>query len=140
MLQEIAETLIAMTNMVRPNIDENDLFILVSSGIEALQKAAFLMLKQLYENYIPEIKYKIEDTEMLKQIKEEAHEQEAEEEDHKKEEKKGGDHYHHHDHNNYKNKLAFKNISDILIEIIENPPALNPDGTVHTQHVFSGST
>ncbi len=63
-----------------------------------------------------------------------------EEEEHKKEEKKGGDHYHHHDHEKYKNKLAFKNISDILIEIIENPPALTGDGTIHTQHVISGST
>ena len=72
MLQEIAETLVAMTNMVRPNINENDLYILVSSGVEALQKAAFVLLKQLYENYIPELHFKIEDTEMLKQIKEEA--------------------------------------------------------------------
>lgn len=39
MLQEMAETLLNMTSMVRPNINENDLFILVSSGVEALQKA-----------------------------------------------------------------------------------------------------
>jgi ribosomal protein L11 len=36
MLQEIAETLLAMTNLVRPSINENDLYILVSSGVESL--------------------------------------------------------------------------------------------------------
>lgn len=72
MLQEMAETLLNMTSMVSPNINENDLYILVSSGVEALQKAAFVMLKQLYENYIPEIRYKIEDNEMLQLIKQEA--------------------------------------------------------------------
>ncbi len=74
MLQEMAETLLNMTSMVRPNINENDLYILVSSGVEALQKAAFVMLKHLYENYIPEIRYKIEDNEMLQLIKQEAQE------------------------------------------------------------------
>ena len=68
----MAETLLNMTSMVRPNINENDLYILVSSGVEALQKAAFVMLKQLYENFIPEIRYKIEDNEMLQLIKQEA--------------------------------------------------------------------
>ncbi len=69
MLQEIAETLLAMTNVVSPTINENDLYILISSGVEGLQKAAFVLLKQLYENYIPELKYKIEDNDMLLQIK-----------------------------------------------------------------------
>ena len=32
------------------------------------------MLKQLYENFIPEIRYKIEDNEMLQLIKQEAQE------------------------------------------------------------------
>ncbi len=77
---------------------------------------------------------------MLLQIKQEAQDQEVEQHEIKHEEKKGGDHYHHHDHQKYKNKLAFRNISDILIEILENPPALNSDGTVHHQHVISGST
>jgi cystathionine beta-lyase/cystathionine gamma-synthase len=74
MLQEVAETMIAMTNHVSSAIDENNLFILISSGVEALQKAAFVLLKQLYENYIPTIRYKIDDSEMLLQIKQEAKE------------------------------------------------------------------
>jgi hypothetical protein len=41
------------------------------------------------------------------------------------EEEKGGEKHHHHDHEKVKNKLAFRNISDILIEILENPPAIN---------------
>ncbi len=122
-----------MTSHVYVAINENDLFTLISSGVESLQKAAFVLLKQLYENFIPTIKYKIDDSEMLLQIKQEAKEQEIEDEEAKKEEEqKGGDkHPHHHDHELHKNKLAFRNISDILIEILENPPAISQDGTVH---------
>jgi hypothetical protein len=36
MLQEIAETMVAMTNMVNQELNENDLYVLVSSGVEAL--------------------------------------------------------------------------------------------------------
>ncbi len=57
MLQEVAETMLAMTNYVQPSINENDLYVLISSGVEALQKAAFVLLKQLYENFIPTLKY-----------------------------------------------------------------------------------
>jgi hypothetical protein len=142
MLQEVAETLIALTSHVDAAINENDLYTLISSGVEALQKAAFVLLKQLYENYIPEIKHKIEDSEMLMQIKQEVKDQQNEEAEAKKdEEQKGGEkHSHHHEHEMHKNKLAFRNISDILIEILENPPAISQDGTVHQQHVISGST
>jgi hypothetical protein len=78
---------------------------------------------------------------MLLQIKQEAKEQEVDEDKLKKEEEeKGGEKHHHHDHEKVKNKLAFRNISDILIEILENPPAINHDGSVHQQHVISGST
>jgi hypothetical protein len=121
MLQEAAETLLAMTPYVSPVLEENDLFTLIGSGVEPLQKAAFVLLKYLYENYVPEMKYKIEDSEMLKQIKQEAIESEAQGES-VQEEAKGGDHIEHHDHEKIKNKLAFRNISDVLIEIIENPP------------------
>jgi hypothetical protein len=36
LLQEVAETMIAMTNLISPAIDENNLFILISSGVESL--------------------------------------------------------------------------------------------------------
>lgn len=63
---------------------------------------------------------------MLLQIKQEVTEQEIEESEVKKEEeKKGGEKHSHHDHEKVKNKLAFRNISDILLEILENPPAIN---------------
>lgn len=75
---------------------------------------------------------------MLKQIKQEAHE--SAKEGMLVEEKKGGEHFHHHDHEKYKNKLAFKNISDILIEILENPPSVTSDGQTLQQHIISGST
>jgi len=60
--------MLAMTNYVKSSINENDLYTLISTGVEALQKAAFVLLKYLYENFIPTIKFKIEDTEMIKQI------------------------------------------------------------------------
>lgn len=53
-------------------LEENDLYILISQGVEALQKAAFVLLKYLYENFIPDMKFKIDDNDMLKQIKQEA--------------------------------------------------------------------
>jgi len=59
---------------------------------------------------------------MLKQIKQEA----IESEEQPTEEVKGNE-----DHEKIKNKLAFRNISDTLIDIIENPPAINADGTVY---------
>lgn len=71
---------------------------------------------------------------MLKQIKQEAHE--SAKEGMAVEEKKE----YHHDHEKYKNKLAFKNISDILIEILENPPSVTSDGQTLQQHIISGST
>jgi hypothetical protein len=36
LLQEVAETMIAMTNLISPAVDENNLFILISSGVESL--------------------------------------------------------------------------------------------------------
>jgi hypothetical protein len=53
-------------------LEENDLYILISQGVEALQKAAFVLLKYLYENFIPDMKFKIDDNDMMKQIKQEA--------------------------------------------------------------------
>lgn len=138
MLQEAAETLVALSNHISPNLNENDLFALIVSGVEPLQKAAYVLLKQLYENFIPTLKFKIDEGDLMKQIKQEADEAEEHPED--KEEKKGGDHYHHHDHAKYKNKLAFKNISEILVDIMENPPAIEFDGSIHSQPVISGST
>ncbi len=76
MLQEAAETMLTMTNYVSPNLNENDLFILIGTGVDSLQKAAFVLLRQLYQNYIPVLRFKIDDTDMLKQIKQEAQESE----------------------------------------------------------------
>jgi hypothetical protein len=113
------------------------LYSLVVSGVEPLQKAAFILLKQLYENFIPDLTFKMDDGDMLKQIKQEAADGESQE----GEEQKGGDQYSHHDLSKYKNKLAFKNISQVLVDIMENPPAIDTDGnTTHSQAVISGST
>lgn len=66
MLQEAAETMLALTPYVSSSLEENDLYILISQGVEALQKAAFVLLKYLYENFIPDSKFKIDDNEMMK--------------------------------------------------------------------------
>lgn len=36
MLQEVAETMLALTAFVQPSINENDLYILISTGVESL--------------------------------------------------------------------------------------------------------
>ena len=36
MLQEAAETMLALTQYVTPSLDENDLYILITSGVEPL--------------------------------------------------------------------------------------------------------
>jgi len=80
------------------------------------------------------MRFKIDDSEMLKQIKQEAIDSEAQGEERK------GDEGHTADQEKVKNKLAFRNISDSLIEIIENAPVIDSEGNTHSQHVISGST
>ncbi len=63
MLQEIAETLIVFPSYIEPSLNENNLYILISSGIESLQKAAFILLKYLYDNFIPTLQFTIEEGE-----------------------------------------------------------------------------
>ncbi|CDW71489.1 ring zn-finger-domain-containing protein [Stylonychia lemnae] len=135
MLQELAETLLAFPSYINAHLNEDKLFLLIGSGIESIQKAAFVLLKQLYENFIPQIKHQFDEDDVIKQLKLEQDEidrinfqkelleektdalnQEEEEEKKRdiqaKQEKQ-------------KNKLAFKNISSKLIELIENPPNIN---------------
>lgn len=73
------------------------------------------------------MRFKIDDSEMLKQIKQEAIDSEAQEEERKGDETSG-----HTDHEKVKNKLAFRNISDSLIEIIENAPVIDSEGSVYS--------
>jgi hypothetical protein len=54
---------------IGPDLNENDLYILIGSGVESLQKAAFVMLKFLYENFIPTLKYTIDEADEIKAIK-----------------------------------------------------------------------
>lgn len=53
---------------IGPALDENNLFFLIGSGIESLQKAAFVLLKFLYENFVPTLKYKTNEEEEIKQL------------------------------------------------------------------------
>ena len=53
MLQELAETLLAFPSYINASLNEDNLYLLIGSGIESLQKAAFILLKYLYENFVP---------------------------------------------------------------------------------------
>ena len=68
MLQDFAETLLIFTNYLSPSLNENDLYILIGSGVESLQKAAYVLLKFLYENYIPILTYQIDVTDEMKYL------------------------------------------------------------------------
>mmetsp|Transcript_3655 Transcript_3655/g.2727 ORF Transcript_3655/g.2727 Transcript_3655/m.2727 type:complete len:122 (+) Transcript_3655:1615-1980(+) len=109
MLQELAETLLVFPAFLTPDLNENDLYILMASGVEALQKAAFVLLNFLYQNYIPTLKHAIDDEEELAQIMAQGVEEEKKEEQKKK----------------YRNVLALRNVSEILLDVLEAPPQID---------------
>eukprot|EP00347_Sterkiella_histriomuscorum_P012612 403367900 len=117
MLQELSETLLVFPSYINSQLNENNLYILISSGIETLQKSAFVLLKYLYENFLPQIEFIFDVNDQLEQLKEEAEQGELEDEESKQQKVQ--------EKQKYKNKLAFKNISEILIELLESPPNIN---------------
>jgi hypothetical protein len=58
MLDSFAETLIACTQYVGEELDENELFKMLACCFLPLQKAAFFMLGFFYENHIPKLQFK----------------------------------------------------------------------------------
>jgi len=45
------------------------LYALIGSGIENLQKAAFVVLRFFYQNFIPELKYNTSEDSQIQEIK-----------------------------------------------------------------------
>jgi len=70
--------MLVFTNYISPSLNENDLYILISSGVESLQKAAFVLLKFLYENFVPEIRFTFNEEEVMKELYNETEEAEKE--------------------------------------------------------------
>lgn len=58
----------ACTPYISQDVDENSLYVLLSSGFVSLQKAAFFMLMHLYENHIPRVLYRRDADEEIKQL------------------------------------------------------------------------
>ena len=61
MLQEMAETLLMCPaylneNLLKANIEDN-LYYLVGCSVEPLQKAAYVLLRFIYENFVPPVEY-----------------------------------------------------------------------------------
>lgn len=79
MLQDLAETLLVFPQYLTPSINENSLFILIGSGVESLQKAAFVLLKYLYQNYIPTMQFSVSDSDQILSLKQEQESTEVEE-------------------------------------------------------------
>jgi hypothetical protein len=66
MLGSFADTITTCTLYVNQDVSEDSLYTLVNSGYSPLQKAAYFMLKHLYDNYIPRILFtKDEDKEIV---------------------------------------------------------------------------
>ena len=128
----------ACTPYISQDVDENSLYVLLSSGFVSLQKAAFFMLMHLYENHIPRVLYRRDADEEIKQLQLMA--AEAPQEDVKpvspdtvKEEIKqmesGG--LIAKEVEFAQDKLEFKNIPQVLIQLIDNPPSLEESEDKH---------
>lgn len=61
MLQEMAETLLVCIGFINEEIlkarAEENLYGLIGCGIEPLQKAAFVVLKYIYENFVLPVEF-----------------------------------------------------------------------------------
>jgi hypothetical protein len=108
MMQEMAETLLmcplVLTEQTLNCRIEDQLYYLVGCGNESLQKAAFVLLKFIYENMFVPVEFVTDEAADIKQLAQ-------------VEEVKGEDEIHY----NFKS-TAFRNISANLIRIIGDAP------------------
>lgn len=105
MLQEIAETLLVCPSTLTehtltPSIEEN-LYFLLGCGFEALQKAAFVFLKFIYENFVPPVEFITNEEDDLKELMQRG-EEETKDQVH---------------------STAFRNISPSLLRLIDEAPS-----------------
>lgn len=82
---------------------ENSLYYLLGCGFEALQKSAFVLLKFIFENFIPSVEYKTNEEDDLKMLIKRGTEESKEVQQ--------------------VHSTAFKNISENLLKLIEEAPS-----------------
>lgn len=107
MLQDLAETLLVFPltlneATLQPSV-ENSLYYLLGCGFEALQKSAFVLLKFIFENFIPSVEYKTNEEDDLKMLIKRGTEESKEVQQ--------------------VHSTAFKNISENLLKLIEEAPS-----------------
>ena len=116
MLASFADTLMTCALYINEQVNEDSLFILISSGFEQLQKAAFFMLRHLFQQFVPAVLFKKDEEQEIKQLQLMAQGQEieeAKEEDAEPKEVLA------------KDKVEFRNVSRALLDLIEHPPAID---------------
>lgn len=72
----MAETLLVFPSFIDSTLVENDLYSIIGCGIESIQKAAFVILKFLYENFIPKIRFTFVEDDVMQYLKQEQKEDE----------------------------------------------------------------
>jgi hypothetical protein len=68
MLSTFADTLITCTMYINQEVSEDSLYVLLGSGFDQLQKAAYFMLKHLYQNFVPNILFKKDEEHEIKML------------------------------------------------------------------------
>lgn len=116
MLKEMGETLLVCVSYIDEEVlkahVEDNLYYILGCQIEALQKAAFVLLKYIYENFIPPVTITVTEEEELRQLREDFKEEIKDDEDSNI--RDSGD--------RGKAAIAFRNVSRNLIEMIDNAP------------------
>lgn len=77
MLNSFADTLLTCAIYMNEDVNEDSLYILISSGFEQLQKTAFFMLRHLYQNFVPTVLFKKDEDQEIAQLQLMAQGQEA---------------------------------------------------------------
>ncbi|CAI2381223.1 unnamed protein product [Moneuplotes crassus] len=131
----IAEVINNIIPYIHTAIDEDVLYTLIGTHIESIQKAAYLTLKYFYESFIPPLKYKyeeegeIDEEEFKHQIEQELAQNEESKED-EEETKDDHDQVEHLKQRRIKGEPD-KNISIMLLDIIERPPEIKDEAHQH---------
>lgn len=129
MLKEMAETLLVCPSFIteetlKAHVEDN-LYYIIGSRVEALQKAAFVLLQFIYANFILPVEHVVTEEDELKQLKADFADilddlnpklEEETKEEFKKDVQKA------------KADVTFKNVSENLVELIDNaPPVISHD-------------
>ena len=121
MLKEMGETLLVCVTHLNEEVlkahVEDNLYYILGCRVEALQKAAFVLLKYIYENFIPPVTVEVNEDDELRQLREDFNEEIKEDEEEKREVGDTEEKI-----KNFKSAIAFKNVSRNLIEMIDNAP------------------